>query len=84
LTCYNQQNSFTPSSDNPEILKDYSLHIILNTFYQTKASSMKQSDLRDMFQKASNTAFISTAVVSPHFLSDPDDPEPANEGDIHM
>jgi hypothetical protein len=45
---------------------------------------MKQPDLRDMFQKASNTAYISTAVGSPHLLSDPDDPEPANEGDIHM
>jgi len=84
LTCYIQQNPFTPSSDNPEILKDSSLHIILNTFHQTKPSSTKQCDLRDMFQKASNTACISTAVGSPHLLSDPDDPEPANAGDIHM
>jgi hypothetical protein len=45
---------------------------------------MKQPDLRDMFQKASNIACISTAVGSPHLLSDPDDTEPANEGDIHM
>jgi hypothetical protein len=37
-----------------------------------------------MFQKASNTAYISTAAGSPHLLSDPDDPEPANEGDIHV
>ena len=41
---------------------------------------MKQPDLRDMFQKTSNSACISTVVGSP----DPDDPEPVNEGDTHM
>jgi hypothetical protein len=84
LACYIQQNSFTPSSDNPEILKDSSLHIILNTFYQTKASSMKQPDLRDMFQTALNTACFQ--LLWDHLTSclDPDDPEPANKGDIHM
>jgi len=45
---------------------------------------MKQPDHRDMFQKASITAFISTALGSPRLLSDPYDPEPASEGDIHM
>jgi hypothetical protein len=45
---------------------------------------MKQPDLRDMFQKTSNSACISTVVGSPDLLSDPDDPEPVNEGDTHM
>jgi hypothetical protein len=69
-------------------------------FYQNKASSVKQADLRDMFKKASKRVCTSN-VVSPDPLSptpstspamntpenteeDPDDPEPAGEGDIQM
>jgi hypothetical protein len=38
-------------------------------FYQKKASSVKQADLRDMFKKASKHVCTSTIVVSPDPLS---------------
>jgi hypothetical protein len=69
-------------------------------FYQTKSSSMKQTDLTDIFKKASRVC-TSTDVVSPDPLTptpstslamktpqyteeDADVPEPAGEGDILM
>jgi hypothetical protein len=63
------------------------------------ASSVKQTDLRDMFKKTSNSACTSTVVAPPDLLcptpststamktpesKEPDDPEPAAEGDIQM
>ena len=62
---------------------------------------MKQTDVKDMFKKASKHVCTSTIVVCPDPLSptpskssmmktpenteeDPDDPEPAAEGDVQM
>jgi hypothetical protein len=61
---------------------------------------MKQPDLRNMFKMASNSISTSTAVASPETSSptpisiamkiqenieeDPEDNEPADEGDIQM
>jgi len=51
---------------------------------------LKQAYLRDIFQKASKSVCISDIVVSPSCsinfscYEDPDDPEPADEGDIQM
>lgn len=66
-------------------------------FYQEKNSSLKKTDLKDMFKEASNNACASTVVVPPDIVSptpstsaiqtpentkqDPYDPEPADEGD---
>jgi hypothetical protein len=60
-------------------------------FYQKKASPIKQAHLGDKFKKASRSICTSTVVLSGPFVSysinieeDPDDSEPADEGDIRM
>jgi hypothetical protein len=76
-------------------LPKQNLHIIFNTFYPQKASSLKQADRRDMFKKASKCVCSLTIVVCPNPLSPApsassamktpenteEDPEPADEGD---
>jgi len=65
---------------------------------EKKTYSMKQEDLRDIFKKNSKNVSTSTVVVSPDPLcptptssairppantaEEPDDPEPANKGDM--
>jgi hypothetical protein len=70
-------------------------------FYQEKASSVNEADLRDIFKKATKSGCTSTVVLSPDPFpltsstssavktpvgteEGPDDPEPADEGDIQM
>jgi len=47
-----QNNSFNPMSDNPAV-EQSSPKTISFAFYQKKDTSMKQTDLRDIFKKAS-------------------------------
>jgi hypothetical protein len=62
------------TSDNLEILIIWHLRRVVPrllftfAFYQIKASSVKQTDLRAMFKKASKCVHASN-VVSPDFLS---------------
>jgi hypothetical protein len=60
---------FAESNSHYTVAEVINLHILLNTFYQKRASAMKQADLRDMFKKASNSVSTSTVVVPPDPLS---------------
>jgi hypothetical protein len=64
-------------------------------FDQTKASSMEQSNLRDMFRKTSKSVCTSIILASPNPLSPTpsatntpentkDDPKPADEENIQI
>jgi hypothetical protein len=79
---------FAESSSHYTAAEVMNLHILLNTFYQKRASAMKQAELRDMFKKASKSVSTSTFAVPPDPLStttsssatitpDPQSPGPA-------
>ncbi|MEE6519055.1 hypothetical protein FKM82_030504 [Ascaphus truei] len=48
------------------------LHIIQNSFYQKKAASIKQADLRDMFKRASQKVFSTPVTTTPLTSATPD------------
>jgi DDE superfamily endonuclease./Tc5 transposase DNA-binding domain./CENP-B N-terminal DNA-binding domain. len=60
---------FAESNSHYTAAEVMNLHVLLNTFYQKRASAMKQADLRDMFKKASKSVCTSTCVVPPDPLS---------------
>jgi len=80
---------FAESNSHYTTAEVMNLHVLLNTFYQKKASAMKQADLRDMFKKASKSVCTLTFVVpsdplstatsnsSATIIPDPQSPGPA-------
>jgi len=63
-----QKNSFNPSSDNL-VLEKGSPKTRNFAFYQQKASSMQEEDLRDMFIKATKSVCTSATEAPPDPLS---------------
>jgi hypothetical protein len=69
-----QRSSFNLTSSNSEILiiwyvEESSPKTGSLAFYQKKASSVKQGDVRDMFKKASKGVCTPAIVISPDPLS---------------
>jgi hypothetical protein len=60
-----QAKSINPSFNNLAFLITQHLReVILDTFYQKRASFVKHADLKDMFKKASESVCTSTVKVS--------------------
>ena len=72
-----EQNSCNLSLDNPALEKN-STKTGSFAFYQRKALSLKQVDLRDMFKKSSRSVCTVNVMVSP----DPLSPVQSTSGDM--